>query len=70
MTAAPPSAKYELGPFGEVIRATRPMAKANPVRFSTTYQDDETHLLYHGYRYYLFTTGRWNMAGIRLTNEV
>jgi len=28
------------GPFGEVLRATGPMAKANPFRFSTKYQDD------------------------------
>jgi RHS repeat-associated protein len=48
------------GPFGEVIRATGPMAKANPFRFSTKYQDDETDLLYYGYRYYNVATGRWN----------
>jgi RHS repeat-associated protein len=47
------------GPFGEVIRATGPMAKANPLRFSTKYQDDETDLLYYGYRYYSPNTGRW-----------
>jgi RHS repeat-associated protein len=52
-------ARYEYGPFGEVIRATGPMAKANPFRFSTKYQDDETDLLYYGYRYYNATTGRW-----------
>jgi RHS repeat-associated protein len=52
-------AQYEFGPFGEVIRATGPMAKANPVRFSTKYQDDETDLLYYGYRYYNASTGRW-----------
>jgi hypothetical protein len=40
------------GPFGEVLRATGVMAKANPFRFSTKYQDDETDLLYYGYRYY------------------
>ena len=39
------------GPFGEVLRATGPMATANPFRFSTKYQDDETGLLYYGYRY-------------------
>ena len=33
------------GPFGEVLRATGPMAKTNPFRFSTKYQDDETDLL-------------------------
>src|SRR5208283_3739186 len=47
------------GPFGEVIRATGPMAKANPFRFSTKYQDDETDLLYYGYRYYNPAMGRW-----------
>ena len=47
------------GPFGEVLRATGPMAKANPFRFSTKYQDDETDLLYYGYRYYSASTGRW-----------
>ena len=48
------------GPFGEVVRATGPMAKANPFRFSTKYQDDETDLLYYGYRYYSASMGRWN----------
>jgi RHS repeat-associated protein len=52
-------AQYEYGPFGEVIRATGPMAKVNPFRFSTKYQDDETDLLYYGYRYYDPSTGRW-----------
>ena len=52
-------AQYEYGPFGEVIRATGPMAKANPFRFSTKYQDDETDLLYYGHRYYNASTGRW-----------
>jgi RHS repeat-associated protein len=47
------------GPFGEVIRATGPMAKANPFRFSTKYQDEETDLLYYDYRYYSASTGRW-----------
>ena len=47
------------GPFGEVIRATGPMAKANPCRFSTKYQDDETDLLYYDYRYLNTSTGRW-----------
>ncbi len=48
------------GPFGELLRATGPMAKANPFRFSTKYQDDEIGLLYYGYRYYDPSTGRWN----------
>jgi len=35
------------------------MAKPNPFRFSTKYQDDETDLLYYGHRYYNASTGRW-----------
>jgi len=52
-------AAYEYGPFGEAIRATGPMAKANPIRFSTKYQDDESDMLYYGYRYYKPSTGSW-----------
>ena len=53
------SAVYEYGPFGELLRATGPMAKANPFRFSTKFQDDETDLVYYGYRYLNTGTGRW-----------
>ena len=35
------------------------MAKTNPFRFSNKYQDDETDLLYYGYRYYSASMGRW-----------
>jgi RHS repeat-associated protein len=52
-------ANYEYGPFGEVIRVTGPMAKLNPFRFSTKYQDEESDLLYYGYRYYKPSTGTW-----------
>ncbi|HEV2208262.1 MAG TPA: RHS repeat-associated core domain-containing protein [Verrucomicrobiae bacterium] len=52
-------AQYEYDPSGQVIRATGPMAKANPFRFSTKYQDDECDLLYYGFRYYNASTGRW-----------
>jgi len=53
------AANYEYGPFGEVIRATGPMAKANPIRFSAKYQDDESDLLYYGARYFKTSTGTW-----------
>ena len=53
------SALYEYDPFGGVLRATGPVAKINPLRFSTKYQDDETGLDYYGYRYYHPDTGRW-----------
>ena len=52
-------ANYEYGPFGEVIRNSGPMAKVNPIRFSTKYQDDESDLLYYGCRYYKPSTGTW-----------
>jgi RHS repeat-associated protein len=52
-------AQYEDGPFGELLRATGPLAKLVPVRFSTKYQDDETDLLYYGLRYYSLTLGGW-----------
>ena len=61
------------GPFGQVIRATRPMAKANPFRFSAKYHDDETDLPGCGYRYYSASTRRWlskdplgEMGGVNL----
>ena len=52
-------ANYDYGPFGELIRATGPMAKLNPKRFQTVTYDDETDLLYYGYRYCNPSTGRW-----------
>ena len=76
------AAQYEYGPFGEVIRSTGPMAKANPFRFSTKYQDDESELLYYGRRYYTPSTGTWlsrdnieerggvNLYGFVLNNPV
>jgi RHS repeat-associated protein len=53
------TANYEYGPFGEVIRATGPMAKVNPFMFSTKFYDWESGLYYYGYRYYNPSTGRW-----------
>ncbi len=51
-------AHYEYSAFGRVIHST-----GNPddfaFRFSTKYTDDETGLLYYGYRYYVPETGRW-----------
>ena len=51
--------QYEYGPFGEVLRASGPMAGVNPLRFSTKYEDDETALLYYGFRFYNANTGKW-----------
>src|SRR5450631_623970 len=48
-----------LGPFGELIRKSGPFASACPFRFSTKYQDDETDLLYYGFRYLSTSRGGW-----------
>ena len=53
------AAAYEYGPFGEPLRATGAMAKANPFRWSTKYTDEETGLVYYGYRFYDPHIGRW-----------
>jgi RHS repeat-associated protein len=53
------AARYEYGPFGELVRKTGDLADLNPFRFSTKYQDEETDLLYYGYRYYNASTGMW-----------
>jgi RHS repeat-associated protein len=52
-------ASYEYGPYGELIRCSGPMARLNPCRFSTKFDDDESDLLYYGYRFYSPFTGRW-----------
>jgi len=53
------AANFDYGPFGEPIRMTGAMAKNDPFRFSTKYDDDEDDLLYYGYRYYKPSTGAW-----------
>ncbi len=53
------AATYEYDPFGNTLRATGEHAAANPFRFSTKYTDDETGLVYYGYRYYSAELGRW-----------
>ena len=51
-------ATYEYGPFGESVRVSG-IGGLNPFQFSTKYTDDETGLLYYGYRYYSPSQGRW-----------
>jgi len=53
------TARYEYGPFGEPLRTTGPLAAANPIRWSTKATDDESGLVYYGFRYYSSATGRW-----------
>ena len=57
-------ANYEYGPFGEVIRQFGPMAKLNPFRFSSKYDDDETTPSFsYGHRYYNPSTGKVALRG-------
>lgn len=53
------AAHYEYDPFGNVVYASGALAGGNPFRFSTKYHDDETGLVYYGYRYYSPELGRW-----------
>ena len=39
-------------PFAAVVASSGPMAKSNPIRFSTKWWDDETGLGWWGYRWY------------------
>jgi RHS repeat-associated protein len=71
------SATYEYGPFGELIRSTGGMVSANPFRFSTKFTDNESGLVYYGYRYYNPSAGRWQnrdpiheFGGLNLLNFV
>jgi RHS repeat-associated protein len=53
------AARYEYGPFGEPIRLTGALAKANPFRWSTKFTDEESGLVDYGYRLYSPSLGRW-----------
>jgi uncharacterized protein RhaS with RHS repeats len=57
------TAQYEYGPFGEPLCVYGTMSKINPFRFSTKYTDDETGLLYYGYRYYSPSLGKKRQWG-------
>ena len=48
---------YEYGPFGQLIKFEESVE--NPYRFNTKYHDQETDLVYYGYRYYDADNGRW-----------
>jgi RHS repeat-associated protein len=53
------SARYEYSPFGELLRSTGSLAKSNPFRFGSKFTDEESSLIYYGYRYYSSSLGRW-----------
>ncbi|MFZ4396621.1 MAG: RHS repeat-associated core domain-containing protein, partial [Kiritimatiellia bacterium] len=52
-------AHYEFDPYGNATVSSGSLATANPFRFSSKYTDDETGLVYYGYRYLSPELGRW-----------
>ena len=58
-TTGTETARYEYGPFGELLRTTGPAAVSNPFRFSTKRTDTATGLVLYEYRVYSATRGRW-----------
>jgi RHS repeat-associated protein len=52
-------AKYEYDAFGKMLVESGTAARENPYRFSTKYFEQETGLMYYGFRFYSPTMGRW-----------
>jgi RHS repeat-associated protein len=53
------TARYSYDAFGQTLTATGPAAQSNRYRFSTKPVEEESNLLYFGYRWYDPLTGRW-----------
>jgi len=53
------TARYEYEPFGNAVFVDGADAEGNAIRFSTKYWDEETDLVYYGYRYYSLGLERW-----------
>jgi len=53
------TARYEYDPFGKAVFVDGADAEGNAFRFSTKYWDEETGLVYYGYRYYVPELGKW-----------
>ena len=59
-TGCPPGGRLrQFDPFGRELRATGAYADQNPFRFSSQYTDNETGLVYFGFRYYHPEWGRF-----------
>lgn len=52
-------AHYEYDPYGNIMAQSGSKADEFIYRFSTKYTDDETGLLYYGFRFYSPGLGRW-----------
>jgi len=53
------AAHYEYDPYGNLTSSHGEYAAGNPFRFSTKYKDNETGLVYYGFRDYDPELGRW-----------
>jgi RHS repeat-associated protein len=53
------AARYEYSAYGELLRETGLLARQNPFRFSTKFNDTESGLVYYGKRYYCPDNGKW-----------
>jgi RHS repeat-associated protein len=53
------SAHYEYSGFGETLRLNGTQGEANPIRCSSKFADDDSCLLYYGFRLYDPSSGRW-----------
>jgi RHS repeat-associated protein len=53
------AAHYEYDAFGNEVRRSGAESSENCYRFATKYLDEETGLVYYGYRYYEPEVGRW-----------
>lgn len=51
--------QYLYSPFGEPILQSGEIAHFNPFKFSCEFYDEETGLIYFGYRYYNPKIGKW-----------
>ena len=52
-------ASYEYDSYGNTVRFSGVYAMENPIKFSTKYHDNETGLVYFGFRYYCPSIGRF-----------
>lgn len=52
-------ATYDYDPYGNLVSSSGTLADDNPYRFSTKYADEETGLVYYGFRFYSPSLGRW-----------
>jgi len=53
------TARYEYDPFGKAIVADGIDAAENVFRYSSKFHDNETELVYYGFRFYSPELGRW-----------